>query len=149
MISISKGLFRSVFNAVVFFILGVISLYFSIGGFVILYPFALALLVMSVCFTGFDFKTDLKKYREYYTIFGFKIGRWKSYEEYCFITYHAVILSQPIIENPAPNSNSSLSGFHGDTIDYEYKSFKLLLLNKTHTKKIFIKYTMSLDYSFF
>lgn len=145
MISISNGLYRHVIVAIIFVILGAFLLLFSLSGFYLLLPFALLLILVGLCFTGFDFNPETKMYRKYYKVLGIKIGKWVSYEEYCFIMYHGVMLSRAIETRPYSKNTVSQVNNASDTFDYNYNTYKLFLLNKTHTKKYFLKYIDDLD----
>lgn len=138
MISLSNGLYRNIFVSVVFIAIGFFLLLLSLNGSPLLLIIALLLISTGSCFTGFDFNTETKMFRKYYRILGIKVGFWKSYEEYCFIMFHPVTLSKAIVAKSDFGLGDRNSP--GDTYDYDYTSFKLFLLNKTHSKKLFIKY---------
>jgi hypothetical protein len=126
---------RIVIFAVLFIIWALYVIFSShmpiLGGIMLILP-------SFVCFT---FKgvlieidsTNSKKYKEYYSYFGLKVGKWKSLDNYPYITIMSHRLSY----------NVSNFGAKGASIKEDF--FEIFLLNQTHRHKILLKSDNNLE----
>jgi hypothetical protein len=93
--------------------------------------FGVIMLLTALCFTGIEFNTEDKLYRVYYRLLFFKFGKWQSYEDFKFISLQGVTLS----------SSASLQYIPVNMGTHYEQTAKIILLNQTHTKKLFVLYS--------
>lgn len=93
--------------------------------------FGILMLGVAFCFTGIEFNIEKKTYREFYKVLFFKFGKWQSYEDFKFVSLHGVTLS----------SAMSLPNVPVEIGTYSEQTAKIILLNQTHLKKLFIIYS--------
>jgi len=113
-----------------------IGLYFLINSIMIgLISFSLVALVIfllgyfiAITPHGIILDIENKKYKNYTSIFGYKQGTWKSYQDYPFIT---LIANQ---ENTMAFSRSNRPATTSSNLYHD-----ICLLNKTHLHKLLIK----------
>lgn len=92
--------------------------------------FGVLMLAIAFCFTGIEFDTEKKLYREYYRFLFFKLGKWQSYELYTYVSIQGVILTGTTDLPQMPFTGKR----HNQTA-------KIMLLNEQHNKKLLILYS--------
>jgi hypothetical protein len=92
--------------------------------------FGVLMLAITFCFTGIEFDTEKKLYREYYRLLFFKLGNWQSYQEYKYVSVQGVILTGTTDLPQMP--------FTGKRND---QTAKIMLLNEQHNKKLLVMYS--------
>lgn len=93
--------------------------------------FGIIMLITASCFTGIEFDIEKKLYREYYRFIFLKLGKWQSYEEFKFVSLQGVTLA----------SSASLPNIPVNMGTHYEQTAKIILLNQTHTKKLFVLYS--------
>lgn len=129
-LQIYRGTFTSNGTSVLLGIFGVAFSTQLFGDLWIIGIFGVIMILIAISSTGIEFNLRSKQYREYYTLFFIKFGKWKSCTEYNSVSYHGVTLRKTI-------SNRA-----GTSVDLNaYSQTKVFLINETQSKKLFIKYT--------
>ncbi|MCE3228982.1 MAG: hypothetical protein K0S32_3533 [Bacteroidetes bacterium] len=93
--------------------------------------FGILMLTVAFCITGIEFNPTEKVYREYYQIIFLRFGKWLSYDDFKFVSVHGITLK----------STYSMVRIPTDIGTEVWQTGKIILLNKTHTKKLFIVYS--------
>lgn len=92
--------------------------------------FGLLMLAIAFCFTGIEFDTEKKLYREYYRLLFFKFGKWESYKLYTSVSIQGVML--------AGTTDLPQMPFTGNR---NTQTAKVMLLNEQHNKKLLVLYS--------
>lgn len=92
--------------------------------------FGVLILCIAFCFTGIEFDTQKRMYREYYRLLFFKFGKWQSYAVYTCVSLQGVILTGTTDLPQLP--------FTGKR---NKQTAKIMLLNEQHNKKLLVLYS--------
>lgn len=96
--------------------------------------FGVLILAIVFCFTGIEFDVEKKRYREYYRLLFFKLGKWQSYQDYKYVSVQGVMLTGTTDLPQMP--------FTGKRNN---QSAKIMLLNEQHNKKLLVIYSKKPD----
>lgn len=97
--------------------------------------FGVLILALVCCFSGIEFDSEKKQFREYYRMLFFKLGKWQSYQEYAYISVQAVILKR----------NTDLPDKAAPAASNPKYSTKIMLLNEQHHRKLLVTYSKNAE----
>ena len=127
MLNIRNGKETGNLNGIFGFILCVLAVFCAFFNVFLFFFLLLVGCVVGIGSTGFliDFKS--KKYKKYLSIFFFYKGRWKSLENFKYLS----IISR--------NLKGAIHGRGGASVTFKEIIYELYLLDETHTRRILIE----------
>ncbi len=133
-VSFPKGTFAPLGVSILLTVVGLACCYLAVTQLWVLGFIGALMLTVAITLSGIEFDTDKKMYRDYTRFLFFKFGKWQSYQAFPYVALQAVTLAQ---------RNTKLPGVALSTGEQQHQSTKIILLNPTHTQKIFVMYSNS------